>query len=779
VQAYIRFLYNLVLKMISLKDLRTDLKKTQHEMAMLLGISQPQYNRYEKDPSLLTLALFEKLKPYVDFSRLSEKKAQEFPCLDPGHPYQQFFQKRQYLYEYIEKLPRQEDVDTPEAFTSKKLKEIIFNVARKPNIGLYGKFDAGKTHLVNSLMGGNQFKVRYRPTTSLITFICHLDDKPEWLNESVVLMRKDFNLSYDYTNSEGLWNSQCIYKGNLGVLDEFGSHNGNTDGSGVHENEQYQKIIKEAFYAVVYLDSPILRACNIIDTPGYGSRKHEDTEKAHVARNQIDILLFLTTVSASFDQEDLIELSSLLRQLSRPEKISNKIQPFRNLLFVITRADGSVTSADINWIIESGSKDMLYAFKDSVFGGVDLELIKQRCFPFWSELPQRRDDLFKDIGDLLSVSMPLVIEENTKSTLKELKGYGVKTFEKQITNWGNLIESQSNAQAAYKKLTENKKQKIEELSLDRDRMINFIKTKSLEAQNNFEDGYDSMMSIENIRDRMINFIKTKSLEAQNNFEDGYDSMMSIENISNLLTEAYGKDSKKAQANAGGLINEKLVQLELKAIDEALLDIGEEFDEFLEQSPLTKGPSDSFFIEIPFDTKGAFWGAVSSGVVGGGLIAASAAAGNLGGYALAATGVSWLSGTGISFAATGGTSGVMSMIAALGGPVTIGIAITALTGLAVWRLLGDNWEQRLSKKIIKEFGALDAKSETSSKIKTQVSQLEGMFEKNYIKLQQEYEYYLNLLKTVGNGDTSVSKLEEKIEAAREKKSFFENNSWDAI
>jgi transcriptional regulator with XRE-family HTH domain len=742
-QLNIHYINKLRLKMseigLDLKELRERLKKTQRGMADVLGISQSQYSKYEKDPSSLSFGLFQKLSPYI--GNLNELRTlQKIQVVDPGHPYQQFSQKLKYLFEYIDKLPRHEDAVTPEAFTSDKLKETIFNVARKPNIGLYGEFDSGKTHLLNCLLGQNKFNTNYRPTTSLITCIRHVDDKPEWLNESVAIMNKSFNLSRDYANSEEAWNKQCLYKGNIAVLDEFGVH------QAPHIGDK-PDWLKEAYYAVVYFDSPILRSCNILDTPGFSSSIKEDIEKANTARNSIDILLFLTTVTGSFNQRDFIELSSLFDQLPRPDIESDKIERLSNLYFVITHASvDNIKDHQFNHLVESASSEIVSYFSN-IFTKKDQELIKQRMFPFWSELPERRDPLFFDITNLLSASMPLFIEEKTKKTINELKSYGSSCFEKQVFEWKKLIKNQSDAKVAYEELIR------------------------LKAEN--------LMKLASKLEQVKKIIEDTASEAKNNFEYRYDDIMNIENISSLLNEVYGDDSKKARDKGCGLVNQRLQQAMAYEVSQGSDKVVNEINEFVEHFPLTEGASNSISIEMPFDSKGAFWGAVTSGVIGSGLMLAAASAGNLGGYAVAATTIGWLSSAGVAFSATGGSAGVMSIISAIGGPVTIGLALAALGGMLAWRLVGDNWEVRLSKKIIKSFEAENVKTEMSSKIEEFFHGQVLRFEESYDQLQTDYEDYLIKLRDIGNGEMSVEEIENKIKDADEKKSFFENNSWDGI
>ena len=106
------------------------------------------------------------------------------------------------------------------------------------------------------------------------------------------------------------------------------------------------------------------------------------------------------------------------------------------------------------------------------------------------------------------------------------------------------------------------------------------------------------------------------------------------------------------------------------------------------------------IDIPFNAKGAFMGALASiGTVGGlsAWAAAAAAGSNLGGYILVSQVVGWLSSVGIS---VGGTGTAASIIAAIGGPVTIAVGIAALVGFGIFGAFGPSWQKRLAKKIAK-------------------------------------------------------------------------------
>ena len=128
------------------------------------------------------------------------------------------------------------------------------------------------------------------------------------------------------------------------------------------------------------------------------------------------------------------------------------------------------------------------------------------------------------------------------------------------------------------------------------------------------------------------------------------------------------------------INEFLAQYEFKVSDQ-----------FPEMD--TKG------FEIPFDSKGAFAAGLGGGATFGLLALWASTAGNLGGYILIANLVGILSGLGI---ATGSSATIMAGVAALGGPITIAIAMAVAIGAIAYMLFGHSWEHRLAKKVVKAF-----------------------------------------------------------------------------
>ncbi|HAJ59835.1 MAG TPA: hypothetical protein DCP31_11645 [Cyanobacteria bacterium UBA8543] len=74
----------------------------------------------------------------------------------------------------------------------------------------------------------------------------------------------------------------------------------------------------------------------------------------------------------------------------------------------------------------------------------------------------------------------------------------------------------------------------------------------------------------------------------------------------------------------------------------------------------------------------------------------------GGYILVAKFVSLLSALGIGFGFSGGTAGIMALVATIGGPIVLGISLAATLAFSVWSLFGESWQKRLAKRTVKYF-----------------------------------------------------------------------------
>ena len=171
---------------------------------------------------------------------------------------------------------------------------------------------------------------------------------------------------------------------------------------------------------------------------------------------------------------------------------------------------------------------------------------------------------------------------------------------------------------------------------------------------------------------------------------------------------YGNDKKAAQNEIGGYIGQLLTVRIEAVLKESGRPVSDEVEEILrewqEAVPSIQKARLNFGVGgvggvdgvSAFDSNAAF----TSGLVGMGALGAmslyvsSAIASNLGAYILVGHIAGWLTSLGL----VGSVTSVTSFVAAIGGPITIGIGLAAAIGGLAYRLIGGSWEKRLSRRV---------------------------------------------------------------------------------
>jgi len=184
---------------------------------------------------------------------------------------------------------------------------------------------------------------------------------------------------------------------------------------------------------------------------------------------------------------------------------------------------------------------------------------------------------------------------------------------------------------------------------------------------------------------------------------------------------------------------------------------------------------SLSVGIPFNAKGAFLGSLL-GMTGVGALAVWAASlGNLGAYIIAAKTVSLLSALGISIA--GGTATVASFLAAIGGPVTVAVAIVAVFAILGFALLGSSWEKRLAKKIVAVFAEKKIRESFEKSISDYWEQTEESFIKSADTVEEKFrEYFEDLRKLVEDKEAGREELNSRIHRLEKARDFFGGIPW---
>lgn len=630
-----------------LKEARVRANISQKEMATMLNVSQSQVSRYEENPDEVSMKI---ARQWWEICGMSESKVEP---LNLGSPYQHLQERQQQIQQKLLNFPIANNSNTTNNLDVHSLLKNIKQLGRKPRMGVFGHFDMGKSRLCNVLLGDNHLPTAYQPTTSVACILRHISDRPVWQVEDVWMMGKEFNIHL--IDDETHCKENRIKAGNLASLRDYATH----------QDESIQS--NDSYYAIIYIDSPILLSCDILDMPGY-EHDDKDLQRTDLASNFVDIVLYLSTITGFLGKNDLDYLGHLISLL--PVYEGENIKPLDNLFIIATRADMVNDAEERQSLLKKASKrayNHLDLRLESKYGeSLVMETdLADRFFIFSADKKHLRDEFVGKLSMLLGEQLPNII---------------TKSFEKSFQdNIGSLIEN-------YENLTIN----LDNIINERQKMIDDLEELKKNEATNAEIRQKKQEKIA----KSIPKYQKESVEEAQGIING---LLTVDYVEKMITSRYA-DKKEAKEYAASYLSE-IVQSKINPIlKEKSKILSKEIDEFLDEYNKVQNLNER--INLDFNSSSAFIGAAASLSTFGALAtwAATATAGsNLGAYLLVPTMVSWLSGIGISI--SGGTATAVSLVAALGGPITVGIGIAvAIGGLFAW-LAGSSWQKRMAKKII--------------------------------------------------------------------------------
>lgn len=665
---------------IDFRGYREKAGMTQAEVANSLGISQSQVSRYEHSPATVPMGIAVKwLQIFgVDIATAMSAPTPSLQAIDPGTPYAELYHRLNLLNQYIDVAPPAETLDLQtQLATPQKLKEQLKLYKQKPNVVLTGGFDAGKSHMANALLGSKNLPVGYQPATRVITFIRHIEDRPEWFKKDVLIFNEKFWLKDEkdkqiidllLLDDKERCTQYCLQSGSFDILQKYGVHGSNEDIS--------------AHAAVVYMDSPLLQACNLIDLPGYSDQPDEvskDVEKANSAAQIADVLLYASPAKGHINGQDMIRLGSLLRSLPTPENECNNFPTLGNLFIVATHADPSISDEQLKEIPDKAAKRLHNNLGETVIKrrieltnrAITEEDLQKRFFTFWSERSDRCQNLFNELTHILSEFLPQARMCRVEREIKAIKEDNTKKYESQIEAYKKTFCDIDLQRTQLQALEENESARKQETQQKRNKV-----------------------------NQRINELKK---DTSNSFRTYLEQLLNVDAVEQIIRNKY-TDEKEAKEYLAGYLVEQLQNEAENIIKTNSEKLRPEIEAFLDsyQEALLKLPNLDISIKIPFDAKGAFLGGLAGLGSFGALATWAAALGNLGGYILVAKFVSLLSALGIGFGFSGGTAGIMAFVATIGGPFVLGIGLAAALAFSVWSLFGESWQKRLAKQTVKYF-----------------------------------------------------------------------------
>jgi tellurite resistance protein len=256
------------------------------------------------------------------------------------------------------------------------------------------------------------------------------------------------------------------------------------------------------------------------------------------------------------------------------------------------------------------------------------------------------------------------------------------------------------------------------------------------------------------------------------FAEKYETIISIDTIVNIInTKGFKKKKEDVQllSNYVNSLIEDAMQTVLKKKAKDLSDVIEQYISGFQRSTLGEKADKIGISNVSFNATGAFAAGLTGVATIGGLAFWASTLGNLGAYILVAQGVSLLSALGIS---VGGTAAAASAVAAIGGPVVIGIALAVIAALAAFAIFSGGWEKSLAKKLVNAYDDQDALMKYKKAINSFWEDTQKAFDASSDNMEKEWEDYVeNMRGIIENYD--VDDIMKRLNVAREIKNFFTN------
>ena len=717
-----------------LAHLRNDANITQATMARIMGVKQNQISRWEKNPDAMNAAARDEYLRNCGFPSPPTVMGLVPPTVTGLVP---DAATRDALQENIRVLLRYVDTVSPSDLSPSEelpgslpaVNDLLQNVrflACKPRIGVVGRYDQGKSRLVNTLLGSDCLPTAYQPATSLICLVRHVLDRPEWMQADPEFMNQDafifkskdteivengdsFVGKVGYFDFERLDDAdyfrrfRCV-SGGLEILRDFGTRRGR------HATRAEEQ---DMVAALAFVDAPLLRTCDVLDFPGYDDGDPNESRKPEFAKTLFDIPVYVSGCIGFFNAADREYVDSLIKQLPPVEDEDSSVPPLRNVFFVATRAshfDGEDIDKEIlDPAAERTHRHLEGSLRIVRAGGVTGEDFRKRFFTFDAEGPEWRSAFESDFTELLEKVYP-----SSQGTRVERAIQGTRN---------NAIERLANYERYVDGLLRDSSSKAKELE----------EMESLEPARKDERNRHA----EYVRGRIEKFRRDTNAFVQ----DDLRNECSLNRIHNIILEKFNK-RKLAKDEAPQYVVNRL----RNRLDEFVGSKAHKLADDIETLHGLYGESlGGLRAKVPFDSRGAFIAALSGlGTFGALATWASvvAAGSNLGAYILTAKVVSVLSAMGIS---VGGTASAASAIALIGGPVTIMIALAIMVAFVSWSLFGASWQERLAKRIHKAIEKQNCIKKLAEGADTYWTDTRNAFDKAFTATEKEYREYMKGLR----------------------------------
>lgn len=162
------------------------------------------------------------------------------------------------------------------------------------NVGVFGSFNAGKSSVINSIIGEKLLQVNLEPTTAIV---------------SIIKYGEIMKIRVNYKNGEKKYIDKT-------ELSKTCNHKYDKDGNELIDDKQHEIKFIEVFYPL-----EILKNVNLIDTPGFSSISKRDDKITKGWLENVDVLLWISDINKGTIDRDELNILNKIRIDMRDKEI--------------------------------------------------------------------------------------------------------------------------------------------------------------------------------------------------------------------------------------------------------------------------------------------------------------------------------------------------------------------------------------------------------------------------------------------------------------------------
>lgn len=719
-------------------DLRTFRAKllngmSQEDFAKQVGISQDKVSRMEADPSQVSLEVLIKIAMHFGMS-LDElislpKPTGQALYVDYTWSSAEFI--RRTLFDYI----AGSNLGETYQMELRELSAMVEKTLRKPKVAFIGRSDVGKSTMINTLLGTARMPAHWTPATAIAVYIKHVNDRPAYMDDDVWVFQSDptTNETWDDTRlgDENYCRSLRLSSGNYDLLNTYGTRRG----------EHFAE--SKATSAVVFIDSSLLLNCDIVDLPGYGTGDRlEDDALSLREKSKADVLVYLSIANGFMRSEDISYIKDAIPSLPDIQSCGDsEIKPLANLFIVASQAHviDHGNQAELRLILDAGCERLEKSLTDEFWDERRKpEALVDRFYSYTSNSPIIRERFETDFRALME-ELPHVIEQNARNI---------------ITQWAQSKDTAlCNVIAGYQRLLDDRK-KCEE---------------SLKEYDRNEPRRHA--AFQQARQKIVEKIGQYRSESKAEIQDYYGKTITVDNLISLMDQR-GVRKKKEDLQIFSTYISGLLQDRANAVLKAKSNqLAGDIDEFLHTFEVNSTISvDRVSLKVsPFSKEQAFAAGFAGVATYGALAVWAANCGNLGGYILVAKGVSLLSALGIS---VGGTAAAAGAVAAIGGPIVLGIALALIAAMTAFAVFSGGWKKSVARKFVDSYRDERVSDKLQTSINTYWTDTQAAFAASADRLNAEWKKHVEEIRRQLQGYDVGAIIAAKEEAER-MRNFLQN------